>query len=428
MTIYENLRYKEQVIKDQFKYFLGYDLNLENPKTFNEKLQWLKLYYHDPLMTKCADKYLVRDFIKETIGEEYLIPLIGVWDRVEDIDFDKFPNQFVLKVNWGSGQNIIVKDKSQLDIEETKNKLRYWLQPTSNNYYFSYEWPYKNIEPKIICEKYISSNTENLTVYKIFCFNSNPYLFQVIINDKTSNEKINYYNSNWERLVLKQNFDNFNFDINKPKYLNLMLTFSKMLSKQFPYFIRIDFYEVDDKIYFSEYTFYSDSGYAKFTPDNWDIKLGNLIKIPKAKKFEYDFVDRDTLLNQVSNLEPIVMQYKNLEYNFNCANNSINNLNNNINLKNEYINSLNNKNEELKLDLNWFSILSIFGIQLFAISNNSNYIRLTILGIKLIFKVNEESINKIAWWIPIKSLRNSFRAKFKIEDQTRPDQTRPDQT
>ena len=413
MTREENIKFREEIIKEQFRAALGYELNLENPRTFNEKLQWLKLYYHDPLMIKCADKYLVREYIKETIGEEYLIPLIGVWYRVEDIDFDSLPNQFVLKVNWGSGQNIIVKDKSQLDIEEAKNRLRYWMQPTSNHYYYSYEWPYKNIVPKIICEKYITNNTENLTVYKIFCFDSNPYLFQVIINDKTANERINYYDLDWNRLALKQNYDNFDFDIQKPKYLNLMLKFSRILSENFPYFIRIDFYETNDRIYFSEYTFYSDAGYAKFTPDYWDKKLGDLINLPKEKRQEYDILDKESIIEEACNLEPIVKQYRDLEYHFHYANVALNNLNNDINIRNDTINYISKKNEDLKLNINWFSILSIFGIQLFSISNNANYLRLTILGIKLTFKVNEKSINKIAWWIPIKSLRNNFRAKFK---------------
>ena len=143
----------------------------------------------------------------------------------------------------------------------------------------------------------------------------------------------------------------------------------------------------------------------------------------------------ETSLNQVTNLEPIGHQYKILEYNFNCVNNTINTLNNDINSKNETIALLNskiivqnNKTEKLRLNINWFSLLSILGIHLFAISNNSNYIRLTILGIKLTFKVNENTINKIAWWIPVKKLRDNLRYKFKIEDQTRPDQTRPDQT
>ena len=200
-----------------------------------------------------------------------------------------------------------------------------------------------------------------------------------------------------------------------------MLKFSRILSKNFPYFIRIDFYESSDIIYFSEYTFYSDAGYAKFTPDYWDEKLGNLINLPKEKKVEYDFIDKDTLLNQVTNLEPIGHQCKILEYNLNYANDTIKTLNNKLDNFNNIINYINKRNEELKLNINWFSLLSILGIHLFAISNNSNYIRLTILGIKLTFKVNENSINQIAWWIPIKKLRDNFRVKFKRPDQTRPD-------
>ena len=442
----ENIKFREEIIKEQFRNALGYELNLENPKTFNEKLQWLKLYYHDPLITKCADKYLVREYIKETIGEEYLIPLIGVWDRVEDIDFDKLPNQFVLKVNWGSGQNIIVKDKSQLDIEEAKNKLRYWMQPTSNHYYYSYEWCYKNIEPKIMCEEYIEQMDGNLLDYKIFCFNGEPKYIQVDI-DRFTNHKRCFYDSTWK----KQNFKThslyplYHYEIDKPSNLNKMLDFCKILSKNFNH-VRVDFYTIDEILYFGELTFYHGNGMEEFSIKEWDYKFGELLELPKEKKLEYDILDKESIIKEACNLEPIVKQYRDLECNFHCMNinnsNTINDLNNEINIKNDSINNLNNeltncnntikyinnKNEELKLNINWFSILSIFGIQLFAVSNNANYLRLTVLGIKLTFKVNEESINKIAWWIPLKSLRNNFRSKFKIPDQTRPDQTRPDQT
>ena len=184
MNIYDNIRFREEKIKKQFKEALGYELNLENPKTYNEKLQWLKLYYHNPLMTKCADKYLAREYIKEKIGEEYLVPLIGVWDKVEDIDFNSLPKQFVLKVNWGSGQNIIVKDKSKLNIEETKNKLNGWLKPFSNHYYYSYEWQYKDIEPKIICEKNILNKwTVIYLTTKYFVLMEIVIIFKLISTD-----------------------------------------------------------------------------------------------------------------------------------------------------------------------------------------------------------------------------------------------------
>ncbi|MEI0566355.1 ATP-grasp fold amidoligase family protein, partial [Brachyspira pulli] len=368
-------------------------------------------------------------FIKETIGEEYLIPLIGVWDRVEDIDFDKLPNQFVLKINWGSGQNIIVKDKSKLDIEGTKVKLRYWMEPASNHYYYSYEWSYKNIEPKIICEQYIEQTDGNLFDYKVYCFNGEPKYIGVYVDRWSDNFTSVFYNDKWVKQDFNRIVSHIDKEIEKPILLDKMLYISSILSKYFHH-VRVDFYQINNKLFFGELTLYTSAGIGKFEPQEWDYKFGELLELPKEKKQEYDVLDREDIIKEACNLEPIVKQYRDLEYNFHCTNinNTINSLNNELTNYNNTIKYIRHKNEELKLNLNWLSILSIFGIQLFAISNNSKYLRLTILGIKLTFKINEESINKIAWWIPIKSLRNKFRTKFKIEDQTRPDQTRPDQT
>ena len=377
MTLKEHLKLKEELTYKIFNEVVGYNLNLENPKTFNEKLQWLKLYYNDPLCTKCADKYEVRDYVKNLIGEEYLIPLLGAYDNAEDIDFDSLPNQFVLKVNWGSGQNIIVKDKSKLNIEDTKKTLNEWMKLKSNHYYYFYEWPYKNIKPKILCEKYMANeNIENLTVYKTFCFGSKPYLFQVIIDDKTEKERINYYDLNWNKLILKQNFQNFDHDMPKPPTLDLMIEFAEKLSKGFPYFVRVDFYEVNNKIYFSEYTFYSDAGLAKFTPDDWDIKLGNLINLPKEKMIEYEYISKEELINQVTNLEPVIKERR-----------EVNNQNNVV-IKEQYI-------PIKKYCI--FNLITLFNIDLFSINKTDKYFIITILGIKISFKM-----------------------------QTRPDQTRPD--
>ncbi|MCZ9957393.1 ATP-grasp fold amidoligase family protein [Brachyspira hyodysenteriae] len=260
MTKEENIRFREEIIKEQFKNALGYEPNLENPKTFNEKLQWLKLYYHDPLMTKCADKYAVREYIKETIGEEYLIPLIGVWDRVEDIDFDSLPNQFVLKVNWGSGQNIIVKDKSTLNIEETKNKLEYWMKPTSNHYYYSYEWCYKNIKPKIICEKYINENKINEAfVYRMFFFNGvlNYINLDIPFHNTIKNNvkfKSLHFNDKWEKLNIKTRDEIYQSDIDKPYNLENIINIAKTISKPF-IFVRVDLFNIRENILFGELTF-----------------------------------------------------------------------------------------------------------------------------------------------------------------------------
>ena len=389
MNIVDNYKFRENIIKKQFKEALGYELNLENPKSFNEKIQWLKLYYHNPLITKCADKFKVRDYIKEKIGEEYLIPLIGVWDKVEDIDFASLPEQFVLKVNWGSGMNIIVKDKSKLDIEDAKKKLKKWINPFSNHYYYSFEYSYKHIEPKIICEKFMKNKAfDNLTVYKIFCILSKPYMFQVILDDKTENEKINYYDLNWNKLELKQNFENFDYNLNKPEQLDKMIELAKELSKDFKYFVRVDLFEIENKIYFSEFTFYTDNGIAKFTPASWDNKLGELIELPKEKIIEYDFIDRETLLKQSYNLEFMAKDYQNLENKLNSR---------------EYTNY---EVEKLKLNSNWWT--------LFGISNNKEYLRLTLFGIRISIKMNKEKVDKLAWFIPIKKWRDNFRNRFTI--------------
>ena len=378
MTREENLKFREEVIKKQFKNALGYELNLDNPKTFNEKIQWLKLYYHDPLTTICADKYLVRGYIKEKIGEEYLIPLLGVWDKVDDIDFDSLPNQFVLKVNWGSGQNIIVKDKSKLNIEETKNKLRYWMQPFCNlYYYYSFEWQYKNIPPKIICEKYIEQSNESIIDYKFYCFNGEPYFIHIVSKPHTNDTKVNMYNMNWEKLDLiydnHKNIEEVNKEY-KPSLFDLMIELSKKLSNNF-FLVRVDFIIVDNKVYFGELTFTPSNGVLKFTPIEWDYKFGELLELPKEKKIEYDFIDKNTLFNQLYNLEIFARQYKIMEMEINRLKN------NNVSKLNEEIKKLKIENNNLLSNYNKFDLFSIY--------KNEKYLRITLFGIKLTLKIKK---------------------------------------
>ncbi len=270
---------KIYIIKHQFKNTAGYDLNLDNPKTFNEKLQWLKLYNEDPNITIAAGKDTAKEFVKNIIGEEYIIPNIGIYSNAEEIDFDKLPNEFVLKVNWGSGQNIIVRNKKSANIKEIKDKLNKWMKPTSNHYFFSFEFSYRDITPKIICEPYIGELKDNLTCYKIFNFASKPYLIQAVFDDKTQYETINYYDLEWNKLDLRQNYPNNPNNPNKPKNLHKMIRLAEKLSQNFPYFVRTDFYEIGDKVLFSEFTFFSDNGMARFYPKEWDDKLGALINL-----------------------------------------------------------------------------------------------------------------------------------------------------
>ena len=269
----------EAFLKRKFKLRMGYELDLDNPKTFNEKLQWLKLHDRNPLYTKLVDKYEVRKYIAEKIGEEYLIPLVGgPWNSPEEIDFDLLPDQFVLKCTHDCGSVMVCRDKSKFDIENAKNRLGKHLK---RNYSLSCrEWPYKGVVPRIIAEKYMEDpSAENLNVYKIFCFNGEPKIFQTIQNDKTPQETIDYFDTEWSLLTLRQNFQNSPVPLKKPATLGKMLELAAKLSSGHA-FIRTDLYEINGEVYFSELTFYSDAGFASFEPSDWDDTLGSWIKLP----------------------------------------------------------------------------------------------------------------------------------------------------
>lgn len=262
-----------------FKAIMGYPLNLDNPQTFNEKLQWLKLYDRKPEYTMMVDKYKVRDYIAEQLGEEYLIPLIGVWDDPDKIDFDKLPDQFVLKCNHNSGLGMcICKDKSKLNIEHVKNELRKGL---AQDYYLTgREWPYKDVPRKIICEKYMVDHLqEGLNDYKFMCF-AGKVMCSFVCTDRFNDDglKATFFDRDWHVLPFERYYPKSQTPISKPLNYDKMLAFSEKLSKEIP-FVRTDFYEIDQKLYFGELTFFPGSGFEEFTPESFDIELGNWIKL-----------------------------------------------------------------------------------------------------------------------------------------------------
>ena len=279
-------RGKLKVIPDElylrilYRVRTGKKLNLKSPKSFNEKLQWLKLNYRKPIQTQMVDKYEVKDYVKSLIGDEFVIPTIGVWDTFEEIDFESLPDSFVLKCTHDSGGLVICKDKSQLDWNSVGRRIKRSLK--KNYYWNSREWPYKNVQPRIMMEPYLVDETANsmglkqLPVYKFFCFSGNPYMIQTIQNDKLPDESIDYFNCNWEWLNLRQNHPNSKNRMPAPERLAEMVKIAEKLSQGFP-FIRVDLYQVNGKVFFSEYTFYSDSGLAAFSPDKWDSELGEMI-------------------------------------------------------------------------------------------------------------------------------------------------------
>lgn len=275
---------------------MGKKLNLQNPQTFNEKLQWLKLYDRRPEYTMMVDKYKVRDYIAEKLGEEYLIPLLGVWDDPNDIDFDALPNQFVLKCNHNSGLGMcICKDKSKLDIEKVKEELRKGLK---QDYYLTgREWPYKDVPRKIICEKFMvdhsdremSDNEENtsgkddgLNDYKFMCFNG-KVLCSFVCSDRFGNEglKVTFFDKDWNVLPFERHYPKSPKSIPKPINYEKMIEFSERLAEGIP-FVRTDFYEIDRKLYFGEITFFPGSGFEEFTPEAADEELGSWIKLPES--------------------------------------------------------------------------------------------------------------------------------------------------
>lgn len=262
-------------IQLRFYFEMGQKLNLKNPKTFNEKLQWLKLYNRKPEYTTMVDKYAVKMYVANIIGEEHIIPTLGVWNSIDEIDWDTLPNQFVLKTTHGGGGSgiVICKNKETFDYNGAYRKIKHSL---SRDIYISdREWPYKDVPKRIIAEKYIVDDAGlELKDYKFFCFNGKVECFKVDF-DRFKSHKANYYDRNanllpfWEVICPADHSKIFE----KPKNFDKMIELAEVLAKGIP-FVRIDFYNVNGKIYFGEITFYPAAGIGKFEPSEWDEKLG----------------------------------------------------------------------------------------------------------------------------------------------------------
>ena len=236
----------EAFLKRKFKLRMGYELDLDNPKTFNEKLQWLKLYDRNPLYTKLVDKYEVRKYIAEKIGEEYLIPLVGgPWNSPEEIDFDALPDQFVLKCTHDSGSVVICKDKSKLDIPAAKAKLSKHLK--RNYYWTNREWPYKNVPPRIIAEKYMEDETGELRDFKFLCFNGIAKMIE-LHSGRFEKHTQDFYDAQWKRLDIIQGVPMADEQTPRPEFLDDMLEMSNEISKKFPH-LRVDWYGIEGKLY-----------------------------------------------------------------------------------------------------------------------------------------------------------------------------------
>ena len=253
-------------------------LNLKNPKTFNEKLQWLKLYDRKPEYTRMVDKYEAKQYIAERIGQEYIIPTLGVWDSFDEIDFDSLPNQFVLKCTHDSGGLIICPDKRCLDIEAARRRITFSLK---NNYYWSKrEWPYKNVKPRIIAETYMEDTCDDaLTDYKFFCFDGKPKIMY-ISKDHGKSPRTDFFDMDFNHLPIQVRDPNAEITPEKPQSFALMQKLASQLSEGIPH-LRVDFYLINGKVYVGELTFYHMSGLSPTKPEEWNQRIGEWIKLPQ---------------------------------------------------------------------------------------------------------------------------------------------------
>jgi len=255
-------------------------LNLKNPQTFNEKLQWRKLYDRLPLYTIIVDKYAVKDYVESKIGKQYIIPTYGVWDHFDEINFSSLPEQFVLKCTHGSGDTVICRNKTTFDLKYAREKLNKSLQ--TDYYKISREWPYKNVPRKIIAEKYlVDESGYELKDYKFFCFNGIPKaLFVATDRNKQGEEvKFDFFNMAWEHLPLINGHPNANRFISKPASFEKMVEIAKILSDGIPH-VRVDLYSVNDQVYIGELTLAHFSGLVKFQPEDWDYTFGSWLQLP----------------------------------------------------------------------------------------------------------------------------------------------------
>lgn len=267
-------------LKLMFRLKMGYWMDFDDPSTFNEKLQWLKLYNRKPEYVKMVDKYAVKEYIASLIGETFIIPTLGVWESFDDIDFDTLPNQFVLKTTHGGGGNgvVVCTDKSKLDIENARRILSHSMQQCI--YQMLKEWPYKDVKHCIIAEQYMTDSSANeLKDYKFFCFNGRVEYYKIDF-DRFIEHRANYFDRNgslmeFGEVVCPPNFDRV---IEKPQEISKMIELAEKISNNIP-FARVDLYNVNGEIYFGEITFFPASGFGKFNPASWDKTLGDLIHI-----------------------------------------------------------------------------------------------------------------------------------------------------
>lgn len=281
LQIRNNLIPQEKLLSTRFKRLLGYSLNLNNPRSLNEKIQWLKIHDRKDLHITCADKFKVRPYVMDKIGQQYLIPLILETQNIDEIVPENFPDYpFIIKTNHDSGGIKIIRDKNNVDWPETRKKLKVQLD-------YSYdtgkgEWHYLAIEPRLVIEKLLLDEEGQVPPdFKLHCMNGRVEFVQVDL-DRATKHKRNLYNREWKLLPVLWRHENGK-NIEKPKVFSKMIELAELLAEDFTY-ARVDLYNLDERIYFGEITFYPGSGCEKFIPEKWDFKFGELLNLPIQNK------------------------------------------------------------------------------------------------------------------------------------------------
>lgn len=268
----------ERLIRARWFFCMDYKLNLTTPRSFNEKLQWLKLYYRNPIYTAMVDKIAVKDYVAGIIGEEHIIPTIAIYDSVDQIDWKTLPSQFVIKCTHDSGGSVICSDKSVFDIRKAKDKLCKAFK--GSNYIKTREWPYQNVTKRLICEKYmVDGSGFELKDYKFFCFDGVPRLMYVVSGRHTNDIRFNYYDMESNLLDIRQFGHHADKSFVLPECFGEMKQIATALSKGIPH-VRVDLYEVNGFVYFGEMTFFHFSGFSQFYPEKWDWILGDMLSLP----------------------------------------------------------------------------------------------------------------------------------------------------
>lgn len=273
----------EIYLKLLFYWQVGYKLDLKNPQTFNEKLNWMKLYYQNPMLPVLCDKFEVKEYVGERIGLEHVVPNYGVWDNFDQIDFDKLPSAFVLKTTHDQGGVVVCTEKSNFEIEKARQKLNKHMR--SNLYLKFRERPYRNVKPRIIAEQLLIGGESGLRDYKFFCFNGEVKLMYIATERSKGKPKFDFYDVNFNHLDIKQSYPQSDKILERPENFDVMISLASKLSKGFPQ-VRVDFYDVNGQVFFGEFTFFHHGGVQAFHPVDWDYELGRYIDLSPCLKTE----------------------------------------------------------------------------------------------------------------------------------------------